>query len=324
MIKASVILPCFNKARLLPLSLAGFRNQSESPKDFEIIVVDDGSTDGTARVVRQRTRLNLRYLRKPNAGPSSARNHGIAHALGAIVIFSDPDMIPCPDFIRSHVVHHPPGSRNAVIGGKKDVLAQLPWWMPRWPFVPLATGLHGRFPRRSRIVLSLLLQAFSTRPLIREPQLSREFGSLDRLLLPFSVPEPPPDLQQLAIPWVFLLSGNFSIRSETLQQSGAFDETFRGWGLEDIELGYRLHKHGVQFIYERAALSYHQVHAFSPSRNNAALAVNLQRFIAKHPCREVALHEAYLAGDISLERYDALVRHSQLEPAVAGKPREPI
>ena len=318
MIGASVILPCFNKARLLPLSLAGFANQTTSPKDFEIIVVDDGSTDDTVRVVRHRMRLNVRYLCKPNGGASAARNSGMAAARGQVIIFSDPDMIPCPDFVRNHLLHHPRGTRNVVIGGKKEVLAHLPWCMPRWPFAPLATRLIHRYPRRGRMLLSLLLRAFTSRPRINEHALSRQFAAMHDLLLPFSAPEPPADIERLAIPWVFLLSGNFSVRAETLQQTGGFDETFRGWGLEDIELGYRLHRHGVRFICEPAAASYHQVHAFSPNRNDAALAVNLHRFIAKHPCREVSLHEAYIMGDISLPEYDALVRESEGQPTVAG------
>jgi len=319
MIRASVIMPCFSKASLLPLSLAGLANQTASPKDFEVIVVDDGSTDGTAEIVGQRMRANLRYLREPNGGASAARNAAIACARGEVLIFSDPDMIPCPDFVRKHMAHHPRATRCVVIGGKKEVLAHLPWCMTRWPFAPLAIRLIRRHPWRGRRLLSLLLRTFTCRLLIEERTVCRGFAALRRLVLPFPIPEPPSDLSRLAVPWVFLLSGNFSVRAETLQQTGGFDETFRGWGLEDVELGYRLHRQGARFIYEPAAASYHQVHAFSPTRTRAALAINLRRFTAKHPCREVTLHKAFITGDISLREYDALVREAEGTESAAGK-----
>jgi len=305
---ASIILPCYNRARLLPLSLASLRNQSFYEKDYEVLVVDDGSTDNTASVVRSSQWTQCRYLRKLNGGAASARNYGLKYARGRVIIYSDPDMVVCPDFVRNHVRHHADGTSNVVIGGKREVLAHLPWWMPGRPGIALLRQLHASAPHVCRKVISWMFSWNKTRRVLRERHLRHAFHLVDDYSLPFPIPEPPMLLHTLAIPWVFLLSGNFSAPAETLQQTGGFDETFCGWGLEDVELGYRLHKHGVRFIYEPAALSYHQVHGVATRRNEASIVNNLRHFTTKHPCREVELHGDYIRGKMTLEEYDRIVR----------------
>ena len=64
--------------------------------DMEVIVVDDGSTDETAEIVK---RYDVRYFHQPNQGPATARNNGAWQARGEIVIFTDSDCVPRPDFV---------------------------------------------------------------------------------------------------------------------------------------------------------------------------------------------------------------------------------
>ena len=64
------------------------------PQDVEVIVVDDGSTDGTHNAVRSVNHANLMYIRQVNGGPASARNAGIAAASGEFVVFTDDDCVP--------------------------------------------------------------------------------------------------------------------------------------------------------------------------------------------------------------------------------------
>ena len=312
MMKASVILPCYNKARLLPLCLAALKNQSFNPKDFEVIIVDDGSTDATADVVRRRLWESARLLPKPNGGRSAARNYGASSARGSVIIFSDPDMVVCPGFVASHVALHPPGSRTVAIGAKKEMLAHLPWWLPARPCVSLLRQLRTYHPYRYRKVLSLISSIGWTRQVISERQLRERFAAVEEFALP-ATPDPPANFSDLAIPWVFLFSGNFSLLAETFQQSGAFDEHFSGWGLEDLELGFRLHTQGAHFHFEPDALSYHQTHAFSISEHEASMANNLRYFAAKHPCPEVLLYAAYANVGMTLEQYGAMVREQYTE-----------
>jgi glycosyltransferase involved in cell wall biosynthesis len=88
--KISVVIPTYNNAALLCETLDGVRGQTF--KDFEVIVVDDGSTDNTAEVVRKYD-PNVRYLHQPNQGPAAARNKGASLAQGEFIAFCDHDDI---------------------------------------------------------------------------------------------------------------------------------------------------------------------------------------------------------------------------------------
>jgi glycosyltransferase involved in cell wall biosynthesis len=85
--KISVVIPTYNKAALLRETLDGVFRQSV--KDFEVIVVDDGSADDTAEVVR--TYGRVRYEHQPNQGPAAARNKGVKLARGELIAFCDHD-----------------------------------------------------------------------------------------------------------------------------------------------------------------------------------------------------------------------------------------
>lgn len=84
----SVVIPAYNAELFLADAIRSVLEQTVAP--LEIIVVDDGSDDGTARVA-QRFGERVRLIRQPNGGPSSARNSGVAAASGDWVAFLDAD-----------------------------------------------------------------------------------------------------------------------------------------------------------------------------------------------------------------------------------------
>ena len=89
--KFTVIIPAYNAGKYLDECLESLVSQSF--KDFEVIVVDDGSTDRTAVLGRKYTELDNRFrlVEKDNGGVSSARNSGIDNAKGEWVLFVDAD-----------------------------------------------------------------------------------------------------------------------------------------------------------------------------------------------------------------------------------------
>lgn len=96
----SVIIPAYNCARYLPEAIASVQNQTYT--DWEIIVVDDGSTDQTREAIAPYER-DIRYIYQDNQGVSAARNHGITLAQGDWVAFLDADDYFFPDKLAAQV-----------------------------------------------------------------------------------------------------------------------------------------------------------------------------------------------------------------------------
>lgn len=85
----SIIIPTFNRAHCIEAAIRSALKQSF--RDFELIIADDGSTDGTEQVVARMNESQVRVVRKANGGCSSARNFGVANANGKYVAFLDSD-----------------------------------------------------------------------------------------------------------------------------------------------------------------------------------------------------------------------------------------
>jgi GT2 family glycosyltransferase len=107
------VIPTHNRREPLLTTLARLCDVQYQDARWEVIVVDDGSEDGTDLALREQTALNginLRYLWQENSGPAAARNRGAAAADGDVLIFMDDDILVEPDFIAQHVealLQHP-------------------------------------------------------------------------------------------------------------------------------------------------------------------------------------------------------------------------
>jgi GT2 family glycosyltransferase len=110
----SVIIPAYNAQDTLAACLAALRSQTVGADSYEIIVVDDGSTDRTAEIARSH---GVCLLQQPNAGPAAARNRGAQAARGHILLFTDADCEPSPDWIERLVDPF----RDPIVIGVKGV-----------------------------------------------------------------------------------------------------------------------------------------------------------------------------------------------------------
>jgi glycosyltransferase involved in cell wall biosynthesis/predicted AlkP superfamily pyrophosphatase or phosphodiesterase len=105
----SVIIPTYNRKEVLERTLRAYSDQTYREDKFEVIVIDDGSTDGTGQTVRSLvdgSNYKLRYFRQDNKGPAAARNLGIKEAAGEIVLITGDDCIPDSKLIEEHVRYH--------------------------------------------------------------------------------------------------------------------------------------------------------------------------------------------------------------------------
>lgn len=91
----SVIVPAYNAGKTIERCLDGiFRQDCTAP--YEVIVVDDGSRDGTGELIKKSPAA---YIRQENSGPAAARNRGAGEARGKIILFTDSDCVPDTDWI---------------------------------------------------------------------------------------------------------------------------------------------------------------------------------------------------------------------------------
>ncbi len=119
--KISVIIPTFNRLEILKKTLNAYNSQTIPFENFELIVVDDGSTDGTFTFLKSAEKTfnyRLKTYRQKNNGPNSAREKGIKEADFPIVLITGDDMIPAKNFLEEHLKHHQkyPEKNCAVLG----------------------------------------------------------------------------------------------------------------------------------------------------------------------------------------------------------------
>src|ERR1043166_5591302 len=117
--RISVVIPTFNRAQLLRSSLESLATQSLPVEQYEIVVVNDGSTDETVAVCQEfETRVDLRCQSIDNSGISAAKNLGLFMAVAPIVLFFDDDDLATPRLLEHHLRAHAdhPNETDAVLG----------------------------------------------------------------------------------------------------------------------------------------------------------------------------------------------------------------
>ena len=114
-------MPTHNKSMYLNFTLLAYRNQTS--KNFEIVLVDDGSTDNTRNVYEENKEfLNITYLYQTKGNAAKARNVGLAHAKGDMIVFADDDRIPCEEYILTIEKTLKGRKKSVLIGYKEEIL----------------------------------------------------------------------------------------------------------------------------------------------------------------------------------------------------------
>jgi cellulose synthase/poly-beta-1,6-N-acetylglucosamine synthase-like glycosyltransferase len=100
--QVSVIIPAYNTEKTISKTLQAVLSQDFPKNQFEVLVVDDGSTDNTKKIVSKFKRVKLISIR--HSGPAKARNTGAKLAKGEIIVFTDSDCIPKKNWLKSLVL----------------------------------------------------------------------------------------------------------------------------------------------------------------------------------------------------------------------------
>jgi glycosyltransferase involved in cell wall biosynthesis len=130
--RATVLVCTHNRADVLPAALESLEHQTLPASEFEVLVIDNASTDATKRVVEEqlaRTKIDLRYVHEPKLGLCVARNRGVAEAKGELIAFLDDDARAEPGWLAALVTVHEE-TKAPVVGGiiRPDWQVQPPGW----------------------------------------------------------------------------------------------------------------------------------------------------------------------------------------------------
>jgi glycosyltransferase involved in cell wall biosynthesis len=132
MIQVSVIIPTLNRAFFLKNTLLSTLNQSFPQDEYEIILIDNGSTDNTKQVVEDLNHLNnnrIRYFYDARPGLHIGRHLGAKHARGDILLYGDDDIIASPDWVKEIYFCY---SKKEVGGAGGKILPKFETTPPEW------------------------------------------------------------------------------------------------------------------------------------------------------------------------------------------------
>lgn len=121
--RLSVLIATFNRAEMLARTLPSVIDQDLPPDEYEVIVIDDGSTDATSSYLNALKHPHLKIIRGPNVGQGAAYNRGLEIADGDYVLFLDDDIVCPPSLLSAHLKAHA-GSLNTVVSGPLRLSAQ--------------------------------------------------------------------------------------------------------------------------------------------------------------------------------------------------------
>ncbi|MFH1641601.1 MAG: radical SAM protein [Nanoarchaeota archaeon] len=237
-VNVSIIIPTYNRKDHLKLTLLSLFNQKYEVKSFEVIVIDDGSNDGTKEMIMAMDPpYNLKYIFWPRskeyiygefgnrAGP--ARNIAIYMADGEYLLFVDSDIITDPHFVSEHMKLHKKENNIVAIG--------IRYWL-----------IEGTYSINKDMVLKNFNEIQKC-PLLddtREPYFSMYDDNLNKM----------------PSGWDHFHTNNVSVLKKAVIDAGCFDSQFITWSTEDNELGYRLYKNGLKFVLNRKSIGYHLYH----------------------------------------------------------------
>ncbi|MBP8533227.1 glycosyltransferase [Streptomyces sp. MK37H] len=256
----SIVIPTYNRAALLDRTLSTLARQTSAPEDFEVVVSDDGSNDSTRDVVRSyEDRLRMRYVFQEDLGyrVASARNGGARVASAPLLAFLDTGVLAGPQYVESVLAAHAAPAPAQVVFGYT----------------------YGYDPRNPHPELHSLVTDFPPEEAVRKVAGASWFQ--DMRLPEFAAVDF--DLSRMVMPWLFFWTLNVSMPAADFWRVGGFDEDFTGWGGEDIELGFRLHNHGLPMTISRESWGIEAPHERTPEANISTLLRNCDLFIRKHP-----------------------------------------
>ena len=150
-VSISVVIATHNRANYLMQALEGLAHQTLPHEEFEVLVVDNNSTDETKQVVTLFAKTNsfVKYLYELRIGSNIARNTGLRQAMGKYVAFLDDDAVPSPFWLENIIKAFNSQTLLGIVGGKVDPVweKERPKWIQGKLLKALSILDYGNSPR---------------------------------------------------------------------------------------------------------------------------------------------------------------------------------
>ncbi|MHB8062508.1 MAG: glycosyltransferase [Ruminiclostridium sp.] len=266
--KASIIIPTYNRSEILKYTLSSLVMQDFPSREYEVIVIDDGSSDNTREVVETfKNKLKIIYYFQEDKGfrVALARNEGIKRAKGDVLIFIDTGIVVGSTFVREHY--------NAHYGNSTENCTDL---KEKYAVIGYVYGFSYEYKEGD----SLPAYIDFNRPnqMIQKLRATNYFHDM-REYIYSRIND---DLNSIPAPWVLFYTNNVSVERSDMLAAGCFDEEFVSWGVEDIECAYRLFKNNVKFKLSHSACGVHYPHERHLKNNYISGRINERKFYNKY------------------------------------------
>jgi glycosyltransferase involved in cell wall biosynthesis len=247
-LSASVIIPAFNSRSTLEQCLRAIELNSfnrKYPGQLEVIIVDDGSRDGTWELLEQlQLKVNLKAIQQDHYGAAHARNTALKYAESDVIICCDSDIIMTPFCIEELMKRHQTLDNVLLMGFRSNSDVHDPRLQPH-TLAQHLPDLLPPFAEDFRIAHPLI-------SITRSLNHFKDWGNGKQLFLPVV---PLMDLPQSV--WGAL----FSLRRSSFLNMGGFNENFQGWGFEDTLIGAQAIGQGNYIIPVYSASGLHLEHS---------------------------------------------------------------
>jgi glycosyltransferase involved in cell wall biosynthesis len=290
--RISVVIPTYNRSEMLRSTLVCLAEQSLPTDEYEVIVSDDGSSDDTKAVVESIAgRLRIKYHFQEDLGfrAAAARNAGARLAEAPVLVFLDSGTLAGPDFLAAHLRSARPG---------QAVLGYVHGYPPAFNDLPDFKPVEGLAEAIAKLTPEQVVARYRDEPAFRDARYG-EFEKSDF------------DLSRRTIPEELFWTSNCSVAAADFWAVEGFDENFRSWGLEDVDLGYRLVRAGTKLQLSLDAWAVETPHERDDAANFASLMGNAQLFLNKYQYNEPLLELVWLmllSGDGVLATMEILNR----------------
>ncbi len=285
--KISIVVITHGKLASLQAVLRMLEHADFPRQDFEVVVVDDGSRDGTAEMLDgYAPGYELRVIHREQGGRAAARNTGCRAARGRLLVMLDDDCLMRPDSLRHLWDRHEARPDSFLL-------------------TPISHVAFGHVPAVIGRVLADGPVAFSGIEALAPDDSDYAMEELFRRMLASG-------LDRFAVAWSAAQGSSASYAAEIFHRVGGYDEGFRTYGMEDFEFAYRAAHAGCRFAAATGAHYWHLDHGHQRRALLRESTGSVRHFYEKHgKAEEVGLFVKFLCGALSFRDFNNRVAARQ-------------